>query len=556
MGASEQGQRFPLGAARVVIANPIVFFYLFRWLTWLLAAALVYTKTTPLANLHFQPGLLMYAALQLFLGLLYTAVLRPRLDRTWQELDLERPQPDLLALSVADMAGSLAVLFWSGGLGTPLYHYVVTSVLMPCFLYPNRWGLALAALFGAGYVGAAAMAGELLEGAVGLGQGGFRGQATRDVASMFFIAAAVVYLGQLFRSLQAERRRTKEALDETAMLFSLTQDLVRGGTELQPLFTRLTQVMRGAGAFDQWALLLKRPNGRLEMTSSTVGVEEIDAGLAEEALRAGRTLARSGSVKEGWQVAVPLKIGEESLGVMVAGSSAKGAGEKVWPLAEAVAGQIAIGLQNALLAVQKADLAAQEERSRIAREIHDGIAQAIYMLSLHLETCAELAAQGRQDLPQRLGELVGLSKQALLEVRHYIFDLKPYLAGEQSAAAMVSSQVSEFAKVSGVSASFDVQGEQRPLSVSAATCLYRVTQEALANVFRHAQASGVQVTLEFLPSEARLDVADNGMGFDPAQVDGGNGLDNMQHRAQELGGSFRLRSSPGHGTEVSIALPC
>ena len=80
---------------------------------------------------------------------------------------------------------------------------------------------------------------------------------------------------------------------------------------------------------------------------------------------------------------------------------------------------------------QQAELAAVEERGRIAREIQDGIAQSIYMRSLHLETSAELARQKREDLKERLDGLVNLSKETLLEVRHYIFDLKPYLAGDK-----------------------------------------------------------------------------------------------------------------------------
>ena len=80
---------------------------------------------------------------------------------------------------------------------------------------------------------------------------------------------------------------------------------------------------------------------------------------------------------------------------------------------------------------QQAELAALEERSRISREIHDGIAQSIYMLSLQLETCVDLADKNSQGLSERLKQLVGLSKESLLEVRHYIFDLKPYLAGEK-----------------------------------------------------------------------------------------------------------------------------
>ena len=187
---------------------------------------------------------------------------------------------------------------------------------------------------------------------------------------------------------------------------------------------------------------------------------------------------------------------------------------------------------------QEAELAAQEERSRIAREIHDGIAQSIYMISLHLETCADLALQPRQDLQERLGKLVALSKETLLEVRHYIFDLKPYLAEGKGPVNIVENQVREFNRVAGVPAVLDTRGDEQPVPVPVATCLYRVTQEALANAFKHARASQVSILLEFLPAGVQLTVQDDGQGFDPAISASGHGLQNMRHRAEELGGTF------------------
>ena len=203
---------------------------------------------------------------------------------------------------------------------------------------------------------------------------------------------------------------------------------------------------------------------------------------------------------------------------------------------------------------QPAELAAVEERGRIAREIHDGIAQSIYMLSLNLETCADLAQQ-RESLKERLVSLVDMSKETLLEVRHYIFDLKPYLAGEKGVASMVENQVREFNTVAGVPTNLRTTGEERQVSVSAATCLYRVTQEALANAFKHALASEVEVHLEFELEGVQLTVQDDGQGFDVTNTATGHGLENMRQRAQELGGSFTLETSPGKGTQVVIWLP-
>ena len=204
---------------------------------------------------------------------------------------------------------------------------------------------------------------------------------------------------------------------------------------------------------------------------------------------------------------------------------------------------------------QEAELAAVEERGRIAREIHDGIAQSIYMLSLNLETCVEVAGAQQDGLGEQLQASVALSKSTLMEVRHYIFDLKPYLEGDKGVGSMVENQVREFNMVTGVPVAFETRGEERQVPVSAATCLYRVTQEALANIFKHARASNVTAMVEFGPGGVQLMVGDNGAGFDLTTSNGGHGLNNMRHRAEEMGGTFSLDSRPGNGTQIVVNLP-
>jgi len=124
--------------------------------------------------------------------------------------------------------------------------------------------------------------------------------------------------------------------------------------------------------------------------------------------------------------------------------------------------------ENVRLQKEREELAAQEERSRIAREIHDGIAQSIYMLSLNLEKAAEVAS-GDQRLGERLGRLVTLAKETLLEVRHYIFDLKPLLAGDTGLTSTIQGQIREFSTVSGLPVQMEIEGEERrvPLAVAA-----------------------------------------------------------------------------------------
>jgi signal transduction histidine kinase len=210
---------------------------------------------------------------------------------------------------------------------------------------------------------------------------------------------------------------------------------------------------------------------------------------------------------------------------------------------------------NVRLQREGEELAAQEERSRIAREIHDGIAQSIYMLTLNLEKAAEVAS-GDQKLGERLGKLVGLAKETLLEVRHYIFDLKPLLSGDVSLSSTIQSQVREFSTVSGLPVQLEVEGEERKVPLAVGSSLYRIAQEALANVYRHAEASAIDVRLAFCADFVSLEVRDNGCGFTLGSVSAnGRGLRNIRQRVGELGGKVEITSAPGQGASLRVTLP-
>ena len=224
---------------------------------------------------------------------------------------------------------------------------------------------------------------------------------------------------------------------------------------------------------------------------------------------------------------------------------------------EAVAAERQISQENLELQrqAQRAELAAVEERSRIAREIHDGVAQSLYMLNVSLETCVELAAQGREGLQERLRSLVGVSRQALLETRHYIFDLKPILEGGRSITQALENQLQEFRAVTSIHAEFSTSGAETPLPAATSAALFRIVQEGLANVYRHSQASRVDVTLVFEESLVRLEVRDNGQGFSRPEINEGRGLNNMTQRAEELGGSLAIDSTIGQGTHLNVTIP-
>jgi signal transduction histidine kinase len=209
--------------------------------------------------------------------------------------------------------------------------------------------------------------------------------------------------------------------------------------------------------------------------------------------------------------------------------------------------------ENIRLQEEREELAALQERHRVAREIHDGIGQSIYMLSLNLEAAAEAAA-GQPALSERLQGLVALAKQTLLEVRYYIFDLKPLLEGQAGIGAALRNQVQEFGTVTGLPVSIEVEGEERRLTPAKGTALYRIAQEALANMYRHARASEGRLRLAFDERSVMLEVRDDGVGFRPDGA-GGHGLANIRRRVEDLSGTLTIESTPGQGTVVRAALP-
>jgi signal transduction histidine kinase len=211
--------------------------------------------------------------------------------------------------------------------------------------------------------------------------------------------------------------------------------------------------------------------------------------------------------------------------------------------------------ENIRLQREREELAAQEERSRIAREIHDGIAQSIYMLTLNLEKAADLTSSD-QKLGQRLSRLVGLAKETLLEVRHYIFDLKPLLSGDVGLTSTIEGQIREFSTVSGLPARLKVEGEEGKVPLAVGSSLYRIAQEALANAYRHAGASAIDVHLAFRADSVSLEVRDNGRGFRVNSASAsGRGLRNIRQRAAELGGQAEISSAAGQGTTVRVTVP-
>jgi signal transduction histidine kinase len=214
----------------------------------------------------------------------------------------------------------------------------------------------------------------------------------------------------------------------------------------------------------------------------------------------------------------------------------------------------------------RSDLAAAEwesgrlaERQRLARDIHDTLAQGFVSIVLQLQA-AESELPAGADAARRHLELARrTASDNLAEVRRLVWDLRPEQLRAASLGEALGRLTERLAEESGVTATTTVTGTPRPLSPDAEVTLLRVTQEALANVSRHARAGRVALTLSYMDGEAALDVRDDGIGFAPgadgARPNGGLGLHGMRERVEALGGRLAVESAPGGGTTVAVTVP-
>lgn len=226
-------------------------------------------------------------------------------------------------------------------------------------------------------------------------------------------------------------------------------------------------------------------------------------------------------------------------------------------LVVAFGAQAALAIENARLRQQAAMGAIMEERARLARELHDSVTQSLYSLTLLAEGWRRMAHAGRleqvEDALQELGEL---GQQALKEMRLLIYELHPPALEQEGLLGALHQRLAAVEKRAGVDARL-IAEDTHDLPAQVEAGLYRITQEALNNMLKHAAATAVTISLRTGDDQITLEISDNGRGFDPTQLhdSGGLGLVSMRERVAHMGGVLTLRSAPGQGTAIQIAIP-
>lgn len=207
--------------------------------------------------------------------------------------------------------------------------------------------------------------------------------------------------------------------------------------------------------------------------------------------------------------------------------------------------------------------AAEEERKRIAREIHDGPAQSAVNLSFKLEICKRYLADKRlEDLSKELNNLGGLVHSTVKEIRTIIYDLKPSNL-EKGLIAAIENHIEAFSQNTGLNIDFKHSGRDSRVEYYLTSTIYRMLQEALSNVNKHAEAKNVAISLAITDDIILLSISDDGRGFDPEELNarkfdklkGGFGLEGIKERVELVRGLMKIDSAPGKGTILTMNIP-
>lgn len=252
---------------------------------------------------------------------------------------------------------------------------------------------------------------------------------------------------------------------------------------------------------------------------------------------------------------LPITIGDEVFGVFSAVfTTPQTFGEDDLRRFTALAGRAALAIENAHLYEQAQQVATLEERNRLARELHDSVKQQALAASFQLGTAITLFDREPDTAKNHLIEADHLVNSVRVELTDLIHELRPPTMNDQDFVVTLNDYAIEWAHQSGIEVNVDVQGNNG-LFLEAKQTLFRILQEALANVARHSAAQSVDISLSYGVDAVLLTITDDGGGFDTSAQHDGMGLSSMRERAESLKGEFTVESQLGEGTRISVTLP-
>ncbi|MDP9437831.1 MAG: PAS domain S-box protein [Actinomycetota bacterium] len=385
-----------------------------------------------------------------------------------------------------------------------------------------------------------------------------------------------------------ERKRAEEKLRSTfdSLLALYEAGQVLGSTlSSEEVVTSLLRIMRGVSGLTAAVISVADGDGVLRVWR-TADLDALwpKARYAPEAVNAREMALKTGErrrfrlrgpdsqPRDPTGLCLPLKIRERVVGVLEAYGPEGLAQDDAAELLSSLAAQAAGALENARLyeeltereqrlhdLVGKVLTAQEEERRRVAYEVHDGLAQTAAAALQLLHTFARRHPPASEKAQRDLTRALGLVQATVGEARQVIADLRPTVLDDFGLSAAIRAQVEKLGGDHRVDYDADLGDERLPATVEVA--LFRVAQEALNNIGKHAPSAAVSIELRRLDGKVRLRVRDRGPGFDPQKITNGAGpgervgLSSMRERVALLGGRLEVSARPGEGTEVAAEVP-
>jgi signal transduction histidine kinase len=390
-----------------------------------------------------------------------------------------------------------------------------------------------------------------------------------SVSVATFVGGAIASTPEVDLGEMQRHAETHQRLAESNSLQRLTTALLQQQTldDVLPLVCHEAQRLTGAGGA---RLLLLENEAWLRVFHQTGNVvpnlERIPIGsaLAEPALLPKKVLltndpANFSQFFEPYPelkslVAIPLLLKGEVIGTLHVVNKPGGFTEDDTRLLSLFADQAALAIANARLHEQAKQLAVTKERQRMARELHDSVTQVLYSVILYADaTRLAFVADKKIEAMENLQELRTLAGQAMADMRLLLFRLHPPELEEEGLVAALQARLEAIEARAGLQIDLRVEGENT-LPIVIEEALYKIAQEALNNVVKHAKAEQVTILLRFAEQECWLTIEDDGIGFDPATVQGGGGLGlrSIAERVEQIGGELRLESTPLQGTKLQV----
>ena len=556
------------------------FLILFRWAS--LLPSFLTLSNSP--STVFAPVIVVSVALLVNLGI---SVFNRTLNR------LVTNYPLLLGIDLLFVAALLAL---SGGTHSPYFLYALSPLLAGAFFFQTRGALGSALAFTPLYFLSATVARQL----AGSQAGEDITLLITQLASVWFIPILFAYPSVLLKAIHQTSDQLALARDKLAeqneslttahkqlrVIHELTV-LLQAAPDLLSVQQRvLGAVTTGLGyrkavvalvdpareemgdwmlypvnsSFPKAAPLPLRPDSG-EIVNALLDRKRLHTDGLEGVLIANPAL-NSWLKTSAWTV-IPLSLREHSVGVLLVEAD-KTAGA-IRPREEAltnVANQAALALGTTILCIDRARrLAVETERNRIARDIHDTVAQSLFGIVYSLDACINMLPSQANEVKTELTELRSLASNAHEEVRRSIFDLWPSALTMDIFQADLVNYIGSCCRPRPFEIVFENKGDFNNLPSGLRRTVYRMAQEALANSARHSGVSSAHLCLTVTDEEVYLVVTDRGRGFDPSvalerSVNREHfGLHGIQERARALGGECEIVSQPGAGARVSIQLP-